>query len=107
MLLTDTRFHLSSYVLGHEAMKKMSVAHVLVVGLNGLGVEIAKNVVLAGVKSVTLWDPTPAEITDLSAQVLGANTTHKARQKLITAIVLFNRARCRSTSCQGHSTQIG
>ncbi|CAO3647182.1 unnamed protein product [Mucor fragilis] len=56
------------YVLGHEAMKKMSVAHVLVVGLKGLGVEIAKNVVLAGVKSVTLWDPTPAEITDLSAQ---------------------------------------
>lgn len=48
----------------------MSVAHVLVVGLKGLGVEIAKNVVLAGVKSVTLWDPTPAAITDLSAQVL-------------------------------------
>lgn len=30
---------------------------------------VAKNVVLAGVKSVTLYDPTPAEITDLSAQV--------------------------------------
>ncbi|KAI7899270.1 ubiquitin-activating emzyme E1 [Cokeromyces recurvatus] len=56
------------YVLGHEAMKKMSVAHVLVVGLKGLGVEIAKNVVLAGVKSVTLWDPSPVQITDLSAQ---------------------------------------
>lgn len=70
---TDTRFFFwlsSSYVLGHEAMKKMSVAHVLVVGLKGLGVEIAKNVVLAGVKSVTLWDPTPAEISDLSAQVI-------------------------------------
>lgn len=86
-----------SYVLGHDAMKKMSIAHVLVVGLKGLGVEIgkikkieyfnykifflivwpsplylyllAKNVVLAGVKSVTLWDPTPVEISDLSAQV--------------------------------------
>lgn len=30
---------------------------------------VAKNVVLAGVKSVTLWDPTPVDITDLSAQV--------------------------------------
>ncbi|KAG0169689.1 SPS-sensor component ptr3 [Apophysomyces sp. BC1034] len=56
------------YVLGHEAMKKMSVAHVLIIGLKGLGVEIAKNVILAGVKSVTLYDPTPAQISDLSAQ---------------------------------------
>jgi molybdopterin/thiamine biosynthesis adenylyltransferase len=29
-----------SYVLGHEAMQKMSVAHVLIIGLKGLGVEI-------------------------------------------------------------------
>lgn len=34
---------LRSYVLGHEAMKKMSTAHVLIVGLKGLGVEIGKN----------------------------------------------------------------
>jgi ubiquitin-activating enzyme E1 len=27
-------------VLGHEAMQKMSVAHVLIIGLKGLGVEI-------------------------------------------------------------------
>ncbi|ORX47471.1 ubiquitin-activating emzyme E1, partial [Hesseltinella vesiculosa] len=56
------------YVLGHEAMKKMSVAHVLIIGLKGLGVEIAKNVVLAGVKSVTLYDPQPTQIQDLAAQ---------------------------------------
>ncbi|OZJ02072.1 Ubiquitin-activating enzyme E1 1 [Bifiguratus adelaidae] len=56
------------YVLGHEAMKKMSTSNVLIVGLRGLGVEIAKNVVLAGVKSVTLYDPEPASISDLSTQ---------------------------------------
>jgi len=28
------------YVLGHEAMQKMSVSDVLIVGLGGLGVEI-------------------------------------------------------------------
>ncbi|KAI8086353.1 ubiquitin-activating emzyme E1 [Halteromyces radiatus] len=56
------------YVLGHEAMKKMSVAHVLIIGLKGLGVEIAKNVILAGVKSVTLYDPEAAQLSDLSAQ---------------------------------------
>ena len=39
-----------------------------IVGLRGLGVEIAKNVVLGGVKSVTLYDPAPATLADLSAQ---------------------------------------
>lgn len=56
------------YVLGHEAMKRMGSSNVLVVGLRGLGVEIAKNIALAGVKSLTLYDPNPAAISDLSSQ---------------------------------------
>ncbi|CAA22354.2 ubiquitin activating enzyme E1 Uba1 [Schizosaccharomyces pombe] len=56
------------YVLGHEAMKQMSQSNVLIIGCKGLGVEIAKNVCLAGVKSVTLYDPQPTRIEDLSSQ---------------------------------------
>lgn len=56
------------YVLGHEAMKRMGSSNVLIVGLRGLGVEIAKNIALAGVKSLTLYDPKPAAIQDLSSQ---------------------------------------
>ncbi|KAJ3130581.1 hypothetical protein HK100_007942 [Physocladia obscura] len=56
------------YVLGHKAMLAMSVSNVLIVGMKGLGVEIAKNVILAGVKSVTIYDKGLAEITDLSSQ---------------------------------------
>ncbi|KAJ1992899.1 E1 ubiquitin-activating protein [Coemansia sp. RSA 1358] len=56
------------YVLGIEAMKKMSASNVLIVGLKGLGCEIAKNVILAGVKSVTLHDPEKVQIADLSSQ---------------------------------------
>ncbi|KAF2010116.1 ubiquitin-activating enzyme E1 [Aaosphaeria arxii CBS 175.79] len=56
------------YVLGHEAMKRMGASNVLVVGLRGLGVEIAKNIALAGVKSLTLYDPKPAALADLSSQ---------------------------------------
>ncbi|KAI9736460.1 MAG: hypothetical protein M1818_006194 [Claussenomyces sp. TS43310] len=56
------------YVLGHEAMKRMSASNVLIVGLKGLGVEIAKDIALAGVKSLTLFDPTPIAISDLSSQ---------------------------------------
>ncbi|KAF2645604.1 ubiquitin-activating enzyme E1 [Massarina eburnea CBS 473.64] len=56
------------YVLGHEAMKRMGKSNVLVAGLRGLGVEIAKNIALAGVKSLTLYDPKPAALQDLSSQ---------------------------------------
>nr|XP_025042431.1 ubiquitin-like modifier-activating enzyme 1 [Pelodiscus sinensis] len=56
------------YVLGHEAMKRMQNASVLVSGLRGLGVEIAKNIILGGVKSVTLHDSAPAQWADLASQ---------------------------------------
>lgn len=56
------------YVLGHDAMRRMALSNVLVVGLRGLGVEIAKNICLAGVKSVTLFDPHTVKIEDLSTQ---------------------------------------
>ncbi|KAK9467961.1 hypothetical protein V1512DRAFT_236239 [Lipomyces arxii] len=56
------------YVLGAEAMKRMNASNILIVGLKGLGVEIAKNVTLAGVKSITLYDPAPTKIEDLSSQ---------------------------------------
>uniref|UniRef100_A0A8C2B3B4 E1 ubiquitin-activating enzyme n=1 Tax=Cyprinus carpio TaxID=7962 RepID=A0A8C2B3B4_CYPCA len=56
------------YVLGHEAMKRMQISNILISGLRGLGVEIAKNVILGGVKSVTLHDQGVAEWKDLSSQ---------------------------------------
>ncbi|XP_041047447.1 ubiquitin-like modifier-activating enzyme 1 [Carcharodon carcharias] len=56
------------YVLGHEAMKRMKNSKVLISGMQGLGVEIAKNIVLGGVKSVTVHDEGNAEWKDLSSQ---------------------------------------
>jgi len=56
------------YVLGHDAMRKMATSDVLISGLGGLGVEIAKNVILGGVKSVTLHDSVACAYSDLSAQ---------------------------------------
>lgn len=58
-----------SYVLGHEAMKRMQNSNVLISGMRGLGVEIAKNVILGGVRSVTVHDQGLAEWRDLSSQV--------------------------------------
>uniref|UniRef100_A0A4W5PET7 E1 ubiquitin-activating enzyme n=1 Tax=Hucho hucho TaxID=62062 RepID=A0A4W5PET7_9TELE len=56
------------YVLGHEAMRRMGTANVLIAGMRGLGVEIAKNVILSGVKSVTVQDEGLAEWMDFSSQ---------------------------------------
>jgi len=56
------------YVFGHEAQRRLGSSAVLILGLNGLGVETAKNIILAGVKSVTLHDNTLTSFEDLSAQ---------------------------------------
>jgi ubiquitin-activating enzyme E1 len=52
---------------GMEAMGKLIKMNVLIVGLRGLGIETAKNLILAGPKSVTLYDPTLVTIGDLSS----------------------------------------
>lgn len=69
MIVADFYFFFPRYVLGHDAMKRMQNSNVLISGLRGLGVEIAKNVILGGVKSVTLHDEGVAEWQDLSSQV--------------------------------------
>lgn len=56
-------------MLGHEAMKRMALSNILICGMKGLGVEIAKNIVLGGVKSLTVHDNEKATMTDLSSQV--------------------------------------
>jgi ubiquitin-activating enzyme E1 len=56
------------YALGREAMSRMSRASVLVSGMGGLGVEIAKNLVLAGVKNVTIHDESSVTLDDLASQ---------------------------------------
>ncbi|KAK6175636.1 hypothetical protein SNE40_014049 [Patella caerulea] len=56
------------YVLGHEAMRRMAHSNILICGMKGLGIEIAKNIVLGGVKSVTVQDQENVDWMDLSSQ---------------------------------------
>lgn len=56
------------YVLNHADMLKINSARVLIIGLKGLGAEIGKNLVLAGVRAVALHDNSPVQLADLSAQ---------------------------------------
>ena len=51
--------------MGHEAQRRMMASKALVVGCSGLGVEIAKNCILAGLHSLVLADPLGANSYDL------------------------------------------
>ena len=44
---------------GLDAMLKLIKMKVLIVGMRGVGVEVAKNTALAGVNTLTLFDPEP------------------------------------------------
>jgi ubiquitin-like 1-activating enzyme E1 A len=54
-------------VWGVEAQRRMQQSHVLVVGCKGLGLEVLKTIVLAGVGNVTLSDPGLVKASDLAA----------------------------------------
>lgn len=55
---------------GLDAQKRLRNSKVLLIGLRGLGAEIAKNIVLAGIKSLTLLDNTEATEEDTCSQFL-------------------------------------
>ena len=52
---------------GAETLTKLKELNILVVGLRGVGVESAKNMILSNVGGVTVWDRNPAEMRDLGA----------------------------------------
>lgn len=52
---------------GLETMGKLIKMDVLIIGCRGLGVEIAKNLILAGPKSVQIYDPTQVSVADLGS----------------------------------------
>lgn len=66
--IDDSLYSRQRYMLGDGAMIKMAQSSVFLSGLGGLGIEIAKNIVLAGIKSITLHDTKIACSQDLGSQ---------------------------------------
>jgi len=52
---------------GLEAMLKLTSLRVLLVGLRGVGIEVAKNVILAGVHTIALHDQELVQVRDLGS----------------------------------------
>ena len=68
MEIDDSLYSRQRYVLGDSAMKRMAKSSVLLCGVGGTGIEIAKNIVLAGVKSLTIQDTNVCKTEDLGTQ---------------------------------------
>lgn len=68
--------------MGHEAQRRMMSSRAVLVGVSGLGAEIAKNIILAGISSVTLCDPELPTSFDLGGNFyLGENDLRSGRGK--------------------------
>jgi len=58
------------FVLGEAAQRRLQRSRVLLVGLRGVGVEVAKNLILAGVRVLCICDDEPCNAIDLAANFL-------------------------------------
>ena len=67
----------------------MAASSILICGVGGLGVEIAKDIILGGVKSVTLQDTKLATYQDLSSQVV-----HSCKYQFFFAVLLHVLSSC-------------
>ena len=61
------RFSRQIGTFGMETMGKLVKFKILIIGLRGLGVETAKNIILSGPHSVDIYDPTKVTINDLTS----------------------------------------
>ena len=55
------------FTYGMDTMKKLSIMKVLIVGMRGLGVETAKNIILSGAGEVDIYDTSLVKINDLGS----------------------------------------
>jgi len=73
---------------GLDAQKRLRAARILLAGMRGLGCEVAKNLVLAGVNSMTVMDHEPLTKEDFDSQFLaprdklGANRAEASLERL-------------------------
>eukprot|EP01061_Rhynchopus_euleeides_P014516 TRINITY_DN25124_c0_g3_i1.p1 TRINITY_DN25124_c0_g3~~TRINITY_DN25124_c0_g3_i1.p1 ORF type:complete len:1055 (+),score=516.54 TRINITY_DN25124_c0_g3_i1:80-3166(+) len=70
----EALYNRQTYAIGADAQMRLGRTDVLISGLSGTGMEVAKNIILTGVRSVTLFDPKPVEWRDLSSAFYYGNS---------------------------------
>jgi ubiquitin-activating enzyme E1 len=63
----ESQYSRQLHTFGIDAQKSLENTNVLISGLSGVGVEIAKCVIMTGVNSVTLHDNKLIDLIDLSS----------------------------------------
>lgn len=86
MEIDDSLYSRQRYVLGDSAMQQMAQSAVFLSGMGALGVEIAKNIVLAGVKAVTLHDCKQCEVWDLGTNFFIREEDVHSQKKRVEAV---------------------
>ena len=85
------RFHCTETIIfqirlwGLDAQKRLRAAKILVAGMKGLGNEVAKNLVLAGVNSMTILDHEPLTKEDSVSSFL-APTDQVGKNRAIASL---------------------
>uniref|UniRef100_A0A8C2F1J8 Ubiquitin-like modifier-activating enzyme 6 n=1 Tax=Cyprinus carpio TaxID=7962 RepID=A0A8C2F1J8_CYPCA len=92
MDIDDSLYSRQRYVLGDSAMQKMARSAVFLSGIGALGVEIAKNIVLAGVKAVTLHDCKRCEVWDLGTNFFIREEDVHSQKKRYTVLTFVSMA---------------
>lgn len=83
--IDESLYSRQMYVFKKEDMKSFKKSDVLICGLNGLGVEIAKNLILSGIKSVTLYDENNITENDLASNYYC--TKENIGENIVTACI--------------------
>ncbi|XP_056620509.1 ubiquitin-like modifier-activating enzyme 6 isoform X1 [Triplophysa dalaica] len=86
MEIDDSLYSRQRYVLGDSAMQQMAQSAVFLSGMGAVGVEIAKNIVLAGVKAVTLHDCKRCEVSDLGTNFFIREEDVHSQRKRVEAV---------------------
>jgi len=69
--------------MGEETVRKLTQMRVLIVGMGGVGVEVAKNIILQGSRAVTLHDAEAVQMKDLGLNFcLGEGDVGKRRDQV-------------------------
>ena len=63
--IDEDRYSRLIFTYGIETLKILSTMKILIVGIRGLGIETAKNIILNGPKEVDIFDPSLVKINDL------------------------------------------
>jgi tRNA threonylcarbamoyladenosine dehydratase len=80
----------SELLVGRSGMETLAVQHVLVVGLGGVGGQVAESLVRAGVGHLTILDGDAVDLTNINRQVIATTSTVGLRKTDVMATRLLD-----------------